>query len=176
MGLYDTVTGMACADWGMNTDIGAVFLRLLLPLAIEHKVKPEDMIKRVFVFSDMQFDLGTEMYAQVPDAWETNYDVIERAFKEKGYDVPEIVYWNLSSYNTVEVLGDRKGVALMSGFSPSMLKIFMGEDQEVPEPELDENDSLAVANKEKVKADFTPLSIMQKALSRPSFDGLVVVD
>ncbi|KAJ7908213.1 hypothetical protein B0H13DRAFT_1617705 [Mycena leptocephala] len=176
MGLYDTVTGMACADWGMNTDIGAVFLRLLLPLAIEHKVKPEDMIKRVFVFSDMQFDLGTEMYAQVPHAWETNYDVIERAFKEKGYDVPEIVYWNLSSYNTVEVLGDRRGVALMSGFSPSMLKIFMGEDQEVPEPELDENDSLAVANKEKARADFTPLNIMQKALSRPSFDGLVVVD
>ncbi|KAJ6561690.1 hypothetical protein B0H19DRAFT_1142314 [Mycena capillaripes] len=170
--LYETIMRMNDAEWGMNTDIQAVFLRLLLPLAIQHKVKQEDMIKRVFVFSDMQFDEG----ALSTGAWDTNYDIIECAYKAAGYEVPQVVYWNLSNYDTVEVQADRKGVALMSGFSPSMLKIFMGE--EVPE-ELKDEEGAAVPVEDKVekmKAEFNPLNIMKKALSRPSFDGLVVVD
>ncbi|KAJ7775660.1 hypothetical protein DFH07DRAFT_984646 [Mycena maculata] len=65
----------------MNTN--AVFLRLelILPLAIQHKVRPEDMIKRVFVFSDT--------HTQAAGAWETNYDVIARAFGKAGYEVPK---------------------------------------------------------------------------------------
>ncbi|KAF8173528.1 hypothetical protein K438DRAFT_2051129 [Mycena galopus ATCC 62051] len=170
--LYGTIRTMERSDWGANTDISAVFLRLLLPLAIQNKVSQEDMIRRVFVFSDMQFDQGT----MTPGSWETNYDVIEREFKAAGYEVPEIVYWNLSRYDTVEVAADRKGVAMMSGFSPSMLKIFMGEEvEEVAEPEQEESDGEA-SQVENVKPEFNPLNVMKKALSRPSFDGLVVVD
>ncbi|KAJ6459476.1 hypothetical protein C8R47DRAFT_1180743 [Mycena vitilis] len=187
--LYDTVTRMNNAEWGMNTDLQAVFVDLLIPLAIKHKVKPADMIKRVFVFSDMQFDAGASAGVRTWDAqygygsgtgtWETNYDVIEKAFNRAGYEVPQIVYWNLSDYDTVEVLADRKGVALMSGFSPSMLKVFMGEEvaEEEPEPASEEGAEAApVSLDEKVKVEFNPLNIMKKALSRPSFDGLVVVD
>ncbi|KAF7337082.1 hypothetical protein MVEN_02145400 [Mycena venus] len=153
-GLRDTIQTMELANWGMNTDIGAVFLRLLLPLALENEVKPEDVIKRVFVFSDMQ------------------------EFRAAGYDVPEIVYWNLSNYDTVEVLADRKGVALMSGFSPSMLKVFIGEEVEEAEPEESDPgiDPIPGETKAKTKTEFNPLNVMKKALARPSFDGLVVVD
>ncbi|KAF7320861.1 hypothetical protein HMN09_00172700 [Mycena chlorophos] len=127
--LHETLSNMVQSDWGMSTDIEAVFLNLILPLAIQNKIKKEDMIKRLFIFSDMQFDYGTSSTG----LWETNYDTIERAFKAVGYDVPEIVYWDLSRGDsehgqTVEARADRKGVAMLSGFSPSMLKVFMGEE------------------------------------------------
>ncbi|KAK6996501.1 hypothetical protein R3P38DRAFT_3407319 [Favolaschia claudopus] len=175
LSLVQMAERVVSSEWGMNTDIRAVFTKLLLPLAIQNKVKQEDMIKRVFVFSDMQFD-GTERAA---GGWDTNYDVIERKFRVAGYEVPEIVYWNLGAFETVEVLKDRKGVALMSGFSPSMLKVFMGEEE--VEAEAGKGEEAAVdgevkVNVEKVKEEFNPLNVMKKALLRPSFDGLVVVD
>ncbi|KAJ7817739.1 hypothetical protein B0H14DRAFT_3741543 [Mycena olivaceomarginata] len=149
-------------------------VRLLLPLAIENKVRPEDMIKRVFVFSDMQFDLAarpppSSLYgARGP--WETTHSAIERTFTAAGYEVPQIVYWNLSQFETVEVMAEQKGVARMSGFSPSMLKIFMGEEErESADPGCDPVPS-------ETKVEFNPLNVMKKALSRPSFHGLVVVD
>ncbi|VVA21446.1 PREDICTED: LOW QUALITY PROTEIN [Prunus dulcis] len=42
-------------DWGMNTDFQKVF-DLLLQVAVNGNLKPEHMIKRIFVFSDMEFD------------------------------------------------------------------------------------------------------------------------
>jgi hypothetical protein len=44
------------AHWSMNTDFSAVFLRATSPTRCQEQVKQEDMIKRLFVFSDMQFD------------------------------------------------------------------------------------------------------------------------
>jgi len=62
---------------GGNTDLRlhAVFVRLLLPLAVKHRVPREDMVKRVFVFSDMQFDQATGTWEDV-EGWETNHDAI----------------------------------------------------------------------------------------------------
>ncbi|KAF7334661.1 hypothetical protein MVEN_02296600 [Mycena venus] len=176
--LVETVRDMESAYWEMNTDIEAVFLRLLLPLAIQHKVKPEDMVKRLFVFSDMQFDAAAPT-AGVPGIWETNYDVIAREFGAAGYEMPEIVYWNLSGYGTVEVLAERTGVALMSGFSPAMLKVFMGE--KVPEVEEEDMDWEQVPQAEEAQAQvqqsqFNPLNIMKIALFKECYSGLVVVD
>ncbi|KIJ11003.1 hypothetical protein PAXINDRAFT_16095 [Paxillus involutus ATCC 200175] len=51
--LGETIQVMMHSDWGMNTDLNAVFLKLILPLAIKNKVPKDEMIKRVFVFSDM---------------------------------------------------------------------------------------------------------------------------
>ncbi|KAJ7500326.1 hypothetical protein B0H11DRAFT_2155591 [Mycena galericulata] len=172
--LRETVRDIQCAGWGMNTDINAVFLRLLLPLAIQHKLKPEDMVKRIFVFSDMQFDDATPTGAV--DSWETNYEVFARAFSEAGYEVPQIVYWNLSSYGTVEVLAERTGVALMSGFSPAMLKVFMGDVVPLPEDEVVETTVPNEPKAVKAAAQFNPLNVMKAALSKDCYAGLIVVD
>jgi hypothetical protein len=76
----------------------------------------------------------------------------------------------LSQFETVEVMAEQKGVALMSGFSPSMLKIFMGEEERgSADPGCDPVPS-------ETKVEFNPLNVMKKALSRPSFHGLVIVD
>ncbi|KAJ8551454.1 hypothetical protein K7X08_021469 [Anisodus acutangulus] len=69
------------------------------------------MIKRLFVFSDMGF-------VEAPERpWETDYQVIQRKFKEKGYyRVPEIVFWNLRNSKATPVPSNQQGVALVSGF------------------------------------------------------------
>ncbi|KAK4367114.1 hypothetical protein RND71_014994 [Anisodus tanguticus] len=62
----------------------------ILEVAVKGKLNEGQMIKRLFVFSDMEFDQASRT------PWETDYQVIQRKFKEKGYyRVPEIVFWNL---------------------------------------------------------------------------------
>ncbi|KAF5374611.1 hypothetical protein D9615_008956 [Tricholomella constricta] len=165
--LHQMIETMSTSHWSMNTDLHAVFLKLLLPLAVKNKVPQEEMIKRLFIFSDMQFD---ECSGSSRDAatWATNHDVIERAYKEAGYEMPQIVYWDLAQFGTVEVQGDREGVALLNGLSPALLKVFMGESEE----EWEE----VGMDGEVEKEVFNPVAIMQKAVMRKSFDGLVVVD
>ncbi|KAJ8595801.1 hypothetical protein M405DRAFT_857037 [Rhizopogon salebrosus TDB-379] len=157
--LGETVIRMSRAHWSMNTNLDAVFLKLLLPLAKKHAVPQDQMIKRIFVFTDMQFDdsqsthsvYGGEMTSgQSVVDWETNHDVIERAYKEAGYEMPQIVYWDLSNPEhhagiTAPVTGDRKGVALLNGFSPSLLKVFMNVEEEEMEEGHDERPSLALS-------------------------------
>jgi len=175
--LRDQVEELSTADWGMNTDLYAVFVDLLLPLAVKNKIKQEDMIKRLFIFSDMQFDECSS--SSSAGAWETNYDAIEKAYKAAGYEVPQIVYWDLSTgegTRTVEVESDRKGVAMMNGFSAAMLKVFMGEEEEAMEWENVNEEGESVTVVEKAEDAFNPLNVMKKALMKHSFDGLVVLD
>lgn len=173
--LRDAVIDMSMAHWEMNTDLNAVFTKLLLPLAIKHKVSKEDMIKRLFVFTDMQFDEG-EGTSRDPASWETNYDAVERAYVRAGYEVPQIVYWDLASRGrrTVEVQAERRGVAMMNGFSAAMLKVFMGEGGE----EEEEWESVGPDGESKtdVAEEFNPVNVMRRAVMKKSFDGLVVVD
>ena len=183
--LQEQVTFMSCAGWGQNTDFRAVFVDLLLPLAVKNKIKPEDMIKRLFVFSDMQFDESRQShfayrdYSTASTPWETTYDFIEDAYKKAGYEVPQIVFWDLNGRTagpkTVEVESDRKGVAMMNGFSPALLKVFMGEEEEVSEWEDVTRDGTSTVAVEK-EDEFNPFNVMKKALVKKSFDGLVVVD
>ena len=60
------------------------------------------MVKRLFVYSDMQFDAS--QYKDSESGWETTHDRIVKAFKEAGYEMPEIVYWNLQGGTTKPVL------------------------------------------------------------------------
>ena len=178
--LQEQVTFMSHAGWGANTDFKAVFVDLLLPLAVKNKIKPEDMIKRLFVFSDMQFDSACHVNYQrkKTTSWETTYDFIEDAYTKAGYEVPQIVFWDLNARTTgprtVEVNSDRKGVAMMNGFSPALLKVFMGEEEEVSEWEEVTTDGTSTATM--VEDEFNPINVMKKALLRKTFDGLVVVD
>ncbi|KAG2065503.1 hypothetical protein BDR04DRAFT_1032578 [Suillus decipiens] len=196
--LGKTVMNMSRSDWAMNTNFNAVFLDLLLPLAQKHAVPQDQMIRRIFVFTDMQFDESqepdedtdedseeeteeeTEKKTELNAAeWATNHDVIEKAYKEAGYEMPEIVYWDLSSGNrypsiTAPVTGERKGVALLSGYSPSLLKVFMGGDEEEQWEEVVRDGE--EVTQVKVRKMFTPVEVMEMALGRKSFDRLVVVD
>ncbi|KAJ1703561.1 hypothetical protein LUZ63_003340 [Rhynchospora breviuscula] len=107
-------------DWGMNTDFQKVFDKML-EVAVNSRLSPEKMVKRVFVFSDMEFDEASA------NPWETDYEAIKRKYEENGYGeaVPEMVFWNLRDSQSVPVTAGQKGVALVSGFSKNMLKLFL---------------------------------------------------
>ncbi|TVU08373.1 hypothetical protein EJB05_41776, partial [Eragrostis curvula] len=135
-------------DWGYNTNFQAVFDKVL-GVAVANNLPPERMVRRVFVFSDMEFDQASS------NPWETDYEAITRKYKEAGYGdvVPEIVFWNLRDSNSVPVTAGQKGVALVSGFSKNMVKIFLDGDGIV-----------------------SPRAIMDKAISGKDYQELAVFD
>ncbi|KAK7857628.1 uncharacterized protein CFP56_016503 [Quercus suber] len=110
----------------MNTDFQKVFDHIL-QVAVDGNLKEDQMIKRVFAFSDMEFDQASK------SDWETDYEVIQRKFREKGYGsvVPEIVFWNLRNSQSTPVVSMQKGVAMVSGFSKNMMKLFLNNDGEI---------------------------------------------
>ena len=60
--------------------------------------------------------------------------MIEEMYKEAGYKMPNVVYWNLnSSGGNFPVEFDKNGTALVSGFSPSILKSLLGGKNMTPE-------------------------------------------
>ncbi|QRV87398.1 hypothetical protein RhiJN_15416 [Ceratobasidium sp. AG-Ba] len=168
-GLAEQARWMIGTDWGMNTNYEAVFLKLLLPTAVENKVKPEDMVKRLFVFSDMQFD--ESQTGDSDGGWETTHDRIVKAYKEAGYEMPEIVYWNLQGGTTKPVTKDTPGTALLTGFSANMMKLFM--DGEKIEDEVVE---ISPDGEEVQKKANDPLAVMEKALAKSCYDTLQVYD
>ncbi|CAA7045444.1 unnamed protein product [Microthlaspi erraticum] len=132
-------------DWGMNTDFQKVFDRIL-EVAVESNLTDDQMIKRLFVFSDMEFDDATGnnhsevSYAMsleerlkkrkqlAEEKWETDYEVVQRKYKERGFEnVPEMVFWNLRDSSATPVVANQKGVALVSGFSKNLLTLFLEE-------------------------------------------------
>lgn len=177
----EKVASMSQADWGCTTNFTGVFEDLILPMAQKHNLKQEDMIKRLFVFSDMQFNEATEG----SDKWETSYQRIAAKYKEAGYELPELVFWNLAGGRgegaPKPVTVDDNGTSLVSGYSQGMLKVFLdGGGFEEPEEEEDavvvqvteDGDVQAVATK--AKAD--PLSLVKKAISHKAYSMLEVVD
>ncbi|WJX88013.1 hypothetical protein P8452_70142 [Trifolium repens] len=134
--------------WGMNTDFQKVFDRIL-DVAVNGNLKEDQMIKRIFVFSDMEFDQASA------NSWETDYQAITRKYRKKGYGsaVPQIVFWNLRDSTATPVPATQKGVALVSGFSKNLLTLFLDND-----------------------GDINPVDAMEAAISGPEYQKLVVLD
>lgn len=136
-------------DWGMSTDFQKVFDQILAT-AVRNSLPSEKMIKRVFVFSDMEFNEASER----KDWQGTDYVVICRKFRDAGYGAPpEIVFWNLRNTESTPAMQRQQGVALVSGFSKNLLKIFLQNDGEI-DPNL----------------------VLQQAICGPLFNELRVVD
>lgn len=121
---------------------------LILKVAVDGSLKEDEMIKKVFVVSDMEFDQAST------NPWETDYETIVRKLKMNGYEncVPEIVFWNLRNSRATPVKANQKGVGLVSGFSKNLLALFMEE------------------------RDFNPEDIMEAAISGEEYQNLVVID
>ncbi|KAI7082398.1 hypothetical protein KC356_g8406 [Hortaea werneckii] len=184
------------SSWSMNTDFVSVFEDLILPIAIENKLKQEDMVKQVFVFSDMQFDAacGADMFypgSKKHRDWNNSYERIKKKFEEAGYAMAKLIFWNLAGgregYEESSD-GDRtapkpvtaaeEGTALVSGYSQGQMKMFLDNGQfEDPEEQVteieNEDDEVVVA---KVKAKQDPIATVRKAISHPAYRMLKVVD
>jgi hypothetical protein len=56
-------------------------------------------------------------------------DMIKVKYEESGYQMPKVIFWNLCSrHNNFPVQAGEDNTALISGFSPSILKsVLAGE-------------------------------------------------
>jgi hypothetical protein len=124
----------------MNTNLHLA-LRKILEVASEHGVPKSEMPKVLLILSDMQFDQCTRHD-------DSAMEMIKRKYVEAGYNVPNIVFWNLNSHDNVPVKYDTRGAALVSGFSPSIVKAVL-------QAEMD---------------NFTPEAIMMQTIMNPRYD------
>jgi len=117
--LLDKLNQLERAEWGMSTNLHGAFEEIL-KYAVKGNVPAGDMPKYVLVMSDMEFN----HCARHDDS---AMQMIERKYKAAGYEVPNIVFWNLNARSgNVPVKHDKSGVALVSGFSPSIMTSILG--------------------------------------------------
>lgn len=103
------------SDWGFNTNVEAAF-KLILDAAVKHNLPQEDMPTKLLVLSDMQFDSYSVEGA-------TAFGMVRKHYKDAGYEMPQLVWWNLDDRRSnIPVTENSEGNALVSGFSPSIMK------------------------------------------------------
>ncbi len=111
-----------CAGYNevANTDLRAVF-ELILKAAVRHSVPQEDMPKKLYIVSDMEFD------SCIDNGNVTNFAYAQKLFKSHGYELPDIVFWNVASRNKQQpVTKNEAGVALVSGCTPRLFSMVAG--------------------------------------------------
>lgn len=138
--IVQKIEQMSKSKWEMNTNLVRA-LDKILSVAVKGKVPQEEMPEMLLILSDMQFD----QCARFDDS---AFESIVSKFTNAGYAVPKIVFWNLNAKDNVPVKYDTRGVALVSGFSPAIVKAVLAADTE----------------------QFTPEAIMMKTIMVPRYD------
>jgi hypothetical protein len=178
-GLVDKVRYILGTPWGYNTNFVSVFEDVILPMAISNNIKQEDMVKQVFVFSDMQFDSAQDSGM---DRWTSSFDRIKKKYADAGYDMPRLVFWNLASRSSDKpVTMDDVDTALVSGYSQGILKAFLEtgafeEEEELIEEDLEGVGEDGMTEVRKVKKKIDPLTVVQKAVGHKAYAMLEVLD
>lgn len=109
------------SNWGFSTNLEAA-LELILDLAVKHNCTQKEIPKSLIIVSDMQINQCEAHYDR-----KDFYTYMEEKYKENGYAIPNIVFWNVRSpRDTFLADKDRKGVQLVSGQSASTFKNLIG--------------------------------------------------
>jgi len=138
--IIEKVAQTVRSKWGMNTNLVKAFDQMLY-VAQNGKVDQSEMPEMVIIFSDMQFDSCVRFD-------DSAIEMIKRKYADSGYEMPKVVFWNLRATDNVPVKFNENGVALVSGFSPSILKAIVSNDFE----------------------QFSPVSIMNQAIAIDRYD------
>ncbi len=116
--LYEKVKMVMGSPWGMNTDFEKA-LYLILDTAVTNHATQEDLPKTLIVVSDMQFDQSRQ---ETNSNW-TFYRETKEMYRQYGYTIPEIVFWNVNSMSDVfQASHDYEGVKIASGQSPVVFR------------------------------------------------------
>lgn len=118
--LRDKINKALQHDEVANTNIEAVF-DLILRTAIKNNMKQGEIPKNILIISDMEFDSAVDCYDD-----NRLFNVIENKYKIAGYKLPRLIFWNVDSRTgTIPITNNENGVALVSGFSPSVSKMVL---------------------------------------------------
>jgi len=138
--IAERIESISSADWDMNTDLIKTF-KVVLDKAVSKKIPENEMPKNILIISDMEFDKATEETS-------TNFTEIKDMYNRAGYKLPNIIFWNVNGKaGNYPVTKNDSGVALVSGFSPAILKsIFKGK--------------------------VTPMDVLMNTINDPVYDNL----
>lgn len=128
---------LAQAPWGGSTNLQAAFDQILSH-AKKNRVPQEDMPENLLIISDMEFNYCGE---------NTNLQTMRLKYEEAGYRMPNVIFWNVNGrQGNSPARADEKGIALVSGFSPSIMKNLFKS------------------------ASFTPRDVMLNVINDPRYD------
>lgn len=137
--LSQRYNAMVRATWGMSTDLEKALTKIL-DLAVANRVSPAEMPSALLIMSDMQFNQcvgsggapswnGSSRYARfTPGANPRAIEMIRQKYRNAGYEAPAVIFWNIDAHDNVPVKFDESGTALVSGFSPSIMKSVLAAD------------------------------------------------
>jgi Domain of unknown function (DUF2828) len=124
--IVEKVRNLSDADWNGSTNVESVF-RKILDTAIRNNVPQDEMIAKVYIISDMQFNSCT----RGADAHIFKTMAVE--FARHGYKLPNLVFWNVNAFmSNVPMTMNEVGVQLVSGFSPSIFTQLLNADGKTP--------------------------------------------
>lgn len=118
--LLDKMRQIQQCSWGGSTNLESAF-KSILDVATKNNVAAAEMPKYMVVLSDMEFNPAYIGHKSVGAL-----ELAERMFNAAGYELPKVVWWNLNA--RIDAVGnspvkfDQNGSALISGFSPSIMK------------------------------------------------------
>jgi len=125
--LYERLRQLEHAEWGMSTNLEAVY-ELILSKAVQNKISEDEMPTKILIISDMEFN------SCVQNGSDTAIKMIERKYLSSGYKMPEVVFWNVNGrLGNVPANFKQKDVGLVSGFSPAILKSILQGKIDTPE-------------------------------------------
>lgn len=114
--LEDKICKIINADWGMNTNLEAVF-DLILKTAVEYHLPESELPETLYIVTDMEWDVATR-------ANDTLFQTIKKKYQDAGYTMPTIIFWNVNSHGSnVPVKYNEKGVGLVSGASANLFNL-----------------------------------------------------
>lgn len=124
--IVEKARNLSDSEWGSSTNVEAVF-RKILKVAVENNLPQDEMINKVIIISDMQFNyctrgVDTHIFKQ-----------LEKDFNEAGYKMPLLTFWNVNAFQSnTQFTIDENGVELVSGFSPSIFKNVLSNVSKTP--------------------------------------------
>lgn len=133
--INEKIRQMVSSGWGMSTDLNRAFDKIL-SVAIKGSVPNSEMPEMLLILSDMQFNSCVTHD-------DSAIEMMARKYEAAGYALPKVVFWNLNAaYGNAPVKFDKSGTALVSGFSPAIVKPLLSGDME----------------------DFSPAAVMLKTI------------
>ena len=111
--VIDRMMQLDKAEWAVNTNLQAS-LALILDRALKYGLKETEMPTKLLIISDMEFDNCGRG---------TNLERIQTQYESAGYKMPQVVFWNVRGrMGNAPARYNDTGIALVSGFSPTILK------------------------------------------------------
>ena len=130
----DKVDRIIRTDLCENTDIEKTF-DMLLDTAIRNGCSQEDLPQNIIIISDMEFDRArgygrtydwaTRTYKVNNATPETLMESIARKWRECGYQMPKLIFWNVDARQNNIPMKLEHGISFVSGFSPSIFQQIM---------------------------------------------------